>query len=138
MITAGRRPEKTQARLGATHERGQLIEDDLHDHLARRETPHHVLTDGPLANARNELLDRPEVDVRLEKRHAHLAHGGVDVGLDRTPRPVSLEKTACRRSVRLSNTDPPGSERVYTLRMELVTRQSHRRPGGRMTQQPPR
>ena len=37
--------------------------------------------DGPLADARHEVLDDPEVDVRLEQRKADLAHRGVDVRL---------------------------------------------------------
>ena len=34
-----------------------------------------------LADARDEVLDDLEVDVRLEQREPDLAHGGVDVGL---------------------------------------------------------
>src|SRR6478752_4921222 len=37
--------------------------------------------DGLLADPCDEVLDDLEVDVRLEQRQAHFAHGGVDVGL---------------------------------------------------------
>ena len=33
-----------------------------------------------LADARNEVLDHLEVDVRFEQRQTHFAHRGVDVG----------------------------------------------------------
>ena len=39
------------------------------------------MADRPLADARDEVLDDLEVDVRLEQRQPDLAHGGIDVGL---------------------------------------------------------
>ena len=38
------------------------------------------MADGPLADARDEVLDDLEVDVRLEQGQPDLTHGGIDVG----------------------------------------------------------
>jgi hypothetical protein len=51
---------------------------DLHDLLAGREALPHVLAERTLAHVRDELLDDAEVDVRLEQREPHLAHGTGD------------------------------------------------------------
>ena len=62
-------------------ERDELVVDDLHDLLAGRQAGEDVGPDRPLADARDEVLDDLEVDVRLEQRQADLAHRGIDVGL---------------------------------------------------------
>ena len=54
---------------------------DLHDLLAGGEALEHLGADCAFPNARHEVLDDLEVDVRLEQREADLAHGGIDVGL---------------------------------------------------------
>ena len=59
----------------------QLVVDDLDDLLAGRQALEDLVADGLLADARDEVLDDLEVDVRLEQREADLAHGGIDVGL---------------------------------------------------------
>ena len=59
----------------------ELVVHDLHDLLAGGEALEHIGTDRAFPNARHEVLDDLEVDVRLEQRQADLAHGGVDVGL---------------------------------------------------------
>ena len=41
----------------------------------------HFVPDGPLPDPADEVLHDPEIDVRLEERQAHVAHGRVDVGL---------------------------------------------------------
>ncbi len=52
--------------------------DDLHDLLAGRQALADVLAERPLAHLRHEALDDVEVDVRLEQRETHLAHGARD------------------------------------------------------------
>ena len=78
--TAGiaREMERPIARGQQVHE---LVVDDLHDLLAGGQAREHVRPDRLLADARDEVLDDLEVDVRLEQRQADLAHRGIDVGL---------------------------------------------------------
>ena len=65
---------------GAEH-RGQLIVDDLDDLLAGVDALEDLVADRAFLDARDEVLDDLVVDVRLEQRQPHLAHGGIDVGL---------------------------------------------------------
>ena len=58
---------------------GELLVDDLHDLLARRQAREHLLADGALAHGGDERLDDAEVDVGLEQREADLAHRAIDV-----------------------------------------------------------
>ena len=67
------------AALRAAHELRELLVDDLHDHLRRGQRLQHVLAHGPLFHGLDEVLDDLEVDIGLEERHAHLAHGLVDI-----------------------------------------------------------
>ena len=67
--------------VAGRQQRDELVVDDLDDLLAGRQAVEHLVADGPLADARDEVLDDLEVDVRLEQRQADLAHGGIDVGL---------------------------------------------------------
>ena len=51
-----------------------------------------LLADGPFLDPADEVLDDLEVDVSLEERKAHLAHGLFDVVLlENTPAPELLE-----------------------------------------------
>src|SRR4029077_16988486 len=52
---------------------------DADDLLRRGEAAEHVLADGALLHAGDELLAELEVDIGLEQRLAHLAHGVCDV-----------------------------------------------------------
>ena len=70
-----------QPLLAAAHQRGQLLVDDLDDHLRGRQALHHILADGALRDALCEVLRNLVVDVGLEQGEAHLAHGLLDVGL---------------------------------------------------------
>jgi len=63
----------------------QLVVHDLHDLLGRRQALHDLGADCPLAHARNELLDDPEVHIGLEQGQPHLAQRGVDVLLCQPP-----------------------------------------------------
>ena len=47
---------------------------DLDDLLARREALQHLLADGALPHAPDEVLDDLEIDVGLEQREPDLAH----------------------------------------------------------------
>ena len=65
--------------VAAAHERDELLVDDLHDLLRRREALHDLGAERALLDVRHELAHDLEVDVGLEQRQADLAHGGVDV-----------------------------------------------------------
>ncbi len=69
-----RRAAEREPRVPRTHERGQLLVDDLHDLLTRREALQDVLSQRPLLDGRREVARNFEVDVRLEEREADLAH----------------------------------------------------------------
>ena len=77
-----RRPVRSAERLAlGAEDADQLFVDDADHRLGRRQRLQHVLTDGPLANGGDEVLDDPEVDVRLEQRPANLSHRVVDICL---------------------------------------------------------
>ena len=63
-----------EAGLALAHQRGQLVVDDLHDLLPRREALQHLLAERALAHLGDEVADDGEVDVCLEQREADLAH----------------------------------------------------------------
>ena len=70
-----------QLGLGAAHETGELLVDDL-DHLLTGEQGLHDLgTHGALGNDLDEVLDHLEVDVGLQQSELDLAHTRLDVGL---------------------------------------------------------
>jgi hypothetical protein len=70
-----------QIAAGATHERGQLLVDDLHHLLARIEGVEDTGAQTALLDLRRERLDDLEVDVGLQQSEADLPHRRVDVGL---------------------------------------------------------
>ena len=67
--------------VAGRQERHELLVDDPHDLLAGRQAGQDVGPDGPLADARDEVLDDLEVDVGLEQAEPDLAHRDVHVGL---------------------------------------------------------
>ena len=77
----GRSGGDGQLGLAAPHEGGQLLVDDLHDHLGGGEGFHHVLAHGPLGDGGDEALHHFEVHVRLQKGHLDLLHGLLHVRL---------------------------------------------------------
>ncbi len=80
-ITVGPLGGEGELAAGAAHQLGELLVDDLDDHLAGLEALQHALADRLLADAGDELLGDLEVDVRLEQGEADLAHRLVDVVL---------------------------------------------------------
>ena len=66
--------------FGGAQKLGQLIKDDLDDVLRGRERFHDLGGQAALLGLGDELLDDLEVDVRLEQRHADVAHRRIDVG----------------------------------------------------------
>jgi hypothetical protein len=64
-----------EPRVGAAHRRGQLLVDDLHHLVTRRQALRHLLADRTLLHAGDEVLDHLQVDVGLEQRETDLAHG---------------------------------------------------------------
>ena len=81
--TAGE-PDQAEGPVARAEDRGQLLVDDLDDLLAGVEALEHLGADCARADARHEVLDDAEVDVRLEQRQPDLAHCGVDVGFGDT------------------------------------------------------
>ena len=81
MSDDGRRAVEAERAVAGAEDGGQLLVDDLDDHLAGVDVLDDVRADGALLDARHEVLDDLVVDVRLEEREAHLAHGDVDVCL---------------------------------------------------------
>ncbi len=80
-MTVGGRPLKARRESPRAHERDELLVDDLHDLLGRREALHDLGAQGALLHVAHELAHDLEVDVGFEQRQADLAHGLVDVGL---------------------------------------------------------
>ena len=76
----GRVARQVEGPVAGRQQRDQLVVDDLDDLLAGRQALEDLVADRPLADARDEVLDDLEVDVRLEERETDLAHGGIDVG----------------------------------------------------------
>jgi hypothetical protein len=65
-------------RGAGAHQRRQLLVHDLHDLLPRGQALLDVLAERPFADLSHELFDDVEVDVGLEQREPHLAHGTGD------------------------------------------------------------
>ena len=65
----------------AAHEVGQLFVDDLDHLLGGGQALHDLLAHGPLGHLIAEVLGHLVVDVGFQQGHAHLAHGGLDIGL---------------------------------------------------------
>ena len=63
----------------------QLLVGDTDHGLRRGERVQDILSDGALAHGGDEVLGDLEIDVGLEQRAAHLAHGVVDVLLGQPP-----------------------------------------------------
>ena len=57
----------------------QLVADDFHDLLVRRELEHDLRPLGLRANLREQLVSHADVDVAIEQRLADLPHGCVQV-----------------------------------------------------------
>ena len=70
----GRRTPEREARVAGSHQRRQLLVDDLHDLLARGEAPQDVLAQRPFLDRGGEVAGDLEVDVGLEQREPDLAH----------------------------------------------------------------
>ena len=66
-----------QPGAGTAHQPGQFFVDDLDDLLSRREALDDVLAHGALRNLGHKILHDLIVNVRLQERHAHLAHRGL-------------------------------------------------------------
>jgi len=77
----GRSAGELQLALAAAEQLHQLVVDDLDHVLRRRKAFHDLLADSLLADARLDVLDHLEVDVRFQQSQAHFAQGGIDVRL---------------------------------------------------------
>ena len=61
-----------------TKQRQQLVAHDAHDLLIRRQAPEHFLAHRLRADAIDEGLDDPEVNVGFEERQTNFAQGGIN------------------------------------------------------------
>ncbi len=75
----------------------QLLVNDLHNLLRRRQAFHHLGADGPLSHARHQVLDNLEVDVGFQQRQTHLAQRHVNVLL----RQLAVRRQLIKDSVQL-------------------------------------
>ena len=76
-----RRSSRDLPRVRAAEKRDQLVVDDLHDELVGLQALQHLLADGLLRDALDELLRDLEVNVGLEEGLPHLAEPFLDVRL---------------------------------------------------------
>ena len=104
----GRPLREGEAGVGRAEEVRELLVHDLHDLLARREALLHVLAQRALAHPRDELLDDAEVDVGLEQREAHLAHGAGDRLLVEDTAPAEVAEGALELVAERVEHRPPG------------------------------
>jgi len=72
------RLELEARRLASAQERRQLIADDLHDLLPRRQALQDLFTRRLRPNAGEQRADDPDVHVGLEKSHPDLAEGPLE------------------------------------------------------------
>jgi hypothetical protein len=75
----GRVAGQLEGSVAGREQRHQLFVDDLHDLLAGGQALEDLDAGRPLADARDEVLDDLEVDVRLEEGQPHFAHRGIDI-----------------------------------------------------------
>ena len=104
----GRIAGQVEGPITGRQQRRELVVDDLHDLLARRQALEDIGADGALLDPGDEVLDDLEVDVGLEQGEADLAHRGVDVGL-------ADAATAGQRSERLAKAITQGVEHAHGL-----------------------
>ena len=76
-----RRRREVELDGAVAHQLGQLGADDLDEVLLGRQAAEHLLAERLAAHALGEVARDLEVDVGLEQRQAHLAHGVLDVAL---------------------------------------------------------
>ena len=85
----------------------QMVVDDLHHHLRRRDRAQHLLPDRLGAHAVDEILDHRQRDIGLEQRHADLAQRRRHVLLAERAAAAPAGRTrSVRRWLRLSNMAP--------------------------------
>ena len=73
-----------------THQRGELLVDDFYDLLARGQAGQHLLAKSLLLNVRDKRFDDPEMDIRLQQRHAHFTEALLDVAFRQLAVPLEL------------------------------------------------
>ena len=78
------------------HQAHQLLVDDLHHGLARRQALQNVGADRPAPDLGDELAHHRQRHIRLEQRHAHVAQRVADVRLRQAPAPAQLVEGALK------------------------------------------
>ena len=70
--------------VGGAHQRDEFVVDDFNDLLGGVEAFEDLLPHRLFGNIGNEFFGDENVDVRLQKRHAHLAHRALDFQFGQT------------------------------------------------------
>ena len=76
------------------HDAFQLLLDNFHKDLARRQTALHLLANGTLADALNKVLHHRQGDIRLQQRHAHFPQGVLYIVISEARLAGNLAQTA--------------------------------------------
>ena len=75
---------KHELGLGGAQELRELVKNDAHHVLCRRQGIQHVGRHALFLARGDEVLHHAIVDVRFQERHANLTHRGIDVVLGKT------------------------------------------------------
>ena len=130
-----------QLGAGAAHQLGELLIDDLYDHLGRRQGLQHVGAHRLLGDLGDKLLDHFIADVGLQQSQADLPHGLLYVGLGQAALSPQLFKGGGQlfgKSFKCHGVTPsagcrsvPGSVRPDAPAPRCHSRQPARPPAGR-------
>ena len=81
-----------KAGIAAAHQFRQLLVDDLHNLLGRRQALQHVAAHAALGDLSDEILDHLIADIRLQQSQADFTQAGPDIALRQTAlAPQTLE-----------------------------------------------
>ncbi len=121
----GGRAAESEPRVPRAHERGELLVDDLHHLLPRREAPQDVLSERAFLDRGSEVTRDLEVHVRLEEREPDLAHRLRDGVLVEATAPTETAE----RGLELVGEGVEHGPEVY-VRSHALRPRARRRPQG--------
>jgi hypothetical protein len=90
----GKPAGKPQQAARAAHQFDQAVMYDLYDLLARGNAFEDLLANGPHPDVLYEILDHTKIDISLEKGHADLFQGHLNISLIQTASPPEFLKDA--------------------------------------------